>query len=124
MQCDGSEARLEQCSHNGIGVHNCGHQEDAGVICTGNHRVLVPGLVVENIMLHLCLNVPLIFNFIQLCIDLYISTLMQLVYYLKHAMLVLSVNHRIPVFGNIMRERECSATFNVPLTTLSHVVLV
>ena len=35
--CAGSELRLEDCPHNGIGNHNCGHQdehdEDAGVIC-------------------------------------------------------------------------------------------
>ena len=32
-RCDGSEDRLEQCQHNGIGNHNCEHREDAGVIC-------------------------------------------------------------------------------------------
>ena len=35
-QCTGSELRLEDCSHNGIGNHNCEqsvHDEDAGVIC-------------------------------------------------------------------------------------------
>lgn len=33
--CTGNERSLELCSNNGIGVHNCGHQEDASVVCTG-----------------------------------------------------------------------------------------
>ena len=31
--CTGSETRLADCSHSGIGSHNCGHYEDAGVVC-------------------------------------------------------------------------------------------
>ena len=31
--CTGSETNLADCSHIGIGVHNCVHAEDAGVIC-------------------------------------------------------------------------------------------
>ena len=33
VECSGLEERLEHCHHNGIGVHNCGHSEDVGVIC-------------------------------------------------------------------------------------------
>ena len=36
VNCDGTETNLMQCSHPGLGVENCGHHEDAGVICTGN----------------------------------------------------------------------------------------
>ncbi|XP_036795127.1 deleted in malignant brain tumors 1 protein-like [Oncorhynchus mykiss] len=35
VRCTGSESNLIRCSHNGFGLHNCGHHEDAGVICSG-----------------------------------------------------------------------------------------
>ena len=31
--CTGVETRLNQCHHNGWGIENCVHGEDAGVIC-------------------------------------------------------------------------------------------
>lgn len=33
VRCSGTERQLISCPHNGLGVHNCGHHEDAGVIC-------------------------------------------------------------------------------------------
>nr|XP_010330437.1 deleted in malignant brain tumors 1 protein isoform X5 [Saimiri boliviensis boliviensis] len=35
VQCTGSEAKVWRCMHNGWFSHNCGHHEDASVICSG-----------------------------------------------------------------------------------------
>ena len=34
VQCSGNEQFLVNCTANAIGVHNCGHYEDAGVRCS------------------------------------------------------------------------------------------
>ena len=31
--CYGHEDNIEDCDHDGLGVHNCDHWEDAGVVC-------------------------------------------------------------------------------------------
>ncbi|KAJ3600286.1 hypothetical protein NHX12_031272 [Muraenolepis orangiensis] len=36
LQCTGQESDLTQCGHSGLGTHNCGHNEDASVVCEGN----------------------------------------------------------------------------------------
>ena len=33
VHCKGVESSLTECDHNGWGIQNCGHHEDAGVMC-------------------------------------------------------------------------------------------
>ena len=33
VKCKGNETLIAQCNHAGWGVHNCGHNDDAGVVC-------------------------------------------------------------------------------------------
>lgn len=42
MQCVGSESHLGQCVRGGEAGHNCGHLEDASVVCTGERLLSVP----------------------------------------------------------------------------------
>ena len=36
VRCIGTELDIFLCMHNGIGIHNCYHDEDASVDCLGN----------------------------------------------------------------------------------------
>ncbi|XP_071484837.1 scavenger receptor cysteine-rich domain-containing protein DMBT1-like [Diadema antillarum] len=38
--CTGTETGIFDCGNNGIGVHNCGHSEDAGVRCSVDVRLV------------------------------------------------------------------------------------
>ena len=33
LVCNGDEDMLINCRHNGIGINNCDHTEDAGIVC-------------------------------------------------------------------------------------------
>jgi deleted-in-malignant-brain-tumors protein 1 len=37
LNCTGTERRLADCGHSGVGNHNCLHHEDAGVLCIGKY---------------------------------------------------------------------------------------
>ncbi|XP_061078792.1 deleted in malignant brain tumors 1 protein-like isoform X8 [Conger conger] len=39
VRCSGSESSLSQCQHSGFGSHNCGHHEDAAVVCSAGAQV-------------------------------------------------------------------------------------
>ncbi|XP_077408214.1 scavenger receptor cysteine-rich type 1 protein M130-like isoform X2 [Vanacampus margaritifer] len=39
LECTGREKSLAECSHRGLGEHDCNHREDAGVICSETLRL-------------------------------------------------------------------------------------
>ena len=41
LGCVGTETRLVDCRHNGIGIENCVHAEDAGLRCVGKYAPVI-----------------------------------------------------------------------------------
>ena len=41
VECDGSEDNILQCPHNGLFVGNCGHSEDAEVVCSHSGTICI-----------------------------------------------------------------------------------
>ena len=46
LSCSGDETNLDDCPHRGVGVHNCDHYKDAGVVCPPQGSVLCKGVTV------------------------------------------------------------------------------
>ena len=52
LDCTGTESRLVDCHHRGLGIHNCGHSEDAGVRCSGTNyynNITIPFLDIDSV---------------------------------------------------------------------------
>ena len=52
--CIGTEPRLTNCTNLGVGVHNCRHVEDAGVVCSGMQSNMCAQSNMYNYTLRLC----------------------------------------------------------------------
>ena len=66
VRCRGSELRLTNCTHNGVGVHNCGHHEDAGVVCNGKLAFIICDQDQNFDWQHVCLQLC-IFDVVDFC---------------------------------------------------------
>ena len=51
VRCRGNETNLADCPHRGVGVHNCGHSKDAGVICPEGAVGHTHGFCIRNLFM-------------------------------------------------------------------------
>ena len=51
VDCDCDDQTLAECAHNGWGVHNCEHYEDAGVTCLGGFIIFCLGILLWLVLL-------------------------------------------------------------------------
>ena len=60
LGCTGTETRFVDCPHNGVGLHNCVHAEDAGLRCAAGCQTnairLVGGTSTLEGRVELCFN--------------------------------------------------------------------
>ena len=55
VQCIGNESAIENCPHRGWNSHNCGHSEDASVICLSMYNLDISlGLAFTYVIVCLC----------------------------------------------------------------------
>ena len=47
LQCTGTEPNLLNCTHGGVGVHDCDHPEDIGVICQPSQGIIIMGTALQ-----------------------------------------------------------------------------
>ena len=57
LRCSGEEEGLNDCMHRGIGQHNCGHSEDAGVACSSGENTCMVVHAHFNMFSMLCIYV-------------------------------------------------------------------
>ena len=61
VECDGTETRLQECTHRGWGKDDCSHNEDAGVICTNSDH---QGIYFVNLFVIIIIIIIIIANIV------------------------------------------------------------
>lgn len=56
VACTGTETRLFTCRHNALGIHDCTHAEDAGVICQRTSTGILKNMIIQQIAVAVTLS--------------------------------------------------------------------